>query len=233
MRIFAATALLLATAIAGCGYEAPLPDGTLAPSGIDGVWVAGEILPAKQGFVVEGEVENRRGSALVLQPDACGHALVAVLQHTSQRLDGRRWASPSVQALKDLVLARQIKEDQRREVALTAAAPCEPRSAPVTLAPGQELHQRWTVKRSVLLDEFGIVHAKVVVRVTEPGDRFPSGAQGPLLGIVDWPARRPRTSPAEHFDRLLDDPGSTTSSPASRPRPGRAGRSTSRATASR
>jgi hypothetical protein len=205
MRIVAALALL--AVVAGCGADAPLPERTLVPSEANGVRVSAVVRAAERGFVVEAEVENHRDDALVLQPDGCGDALTAVLKRGKERPQGRGWPSRSVTRLKGFVLQSQADEDHHEQAALEADGPCEPRSHPVTLAPGTRLHRRWTVTGSALLDALGARQAKLSVSVTEPGRAFPTGsAEGSLGGVVDWPARRARMSPAEEFDRLLEEP---------------------------
>jgi hypothetical protein len=162
------------------------------------------VKPAARGFAVVARIENRRDQPLQLQPDACGHPASAVLMRTAAQERGRRWPR-SVQRVKDFVLERQTADD-RRPAALQPAGDCEPRSAPVEIAPGKALVQRWSVKRSPLLDEIGARHARVKVEVNELGHRRASaGSEGSLIGLVEWPARTHRTSAAEHFDRLLAD----------------------------
>ena len=205
MRLFAATALAC-LAVAGCGYEPTPQDGTLIPSDINGLAVSAKVSDTAKGFTVDARIENRRERPLLLEPDACGRAASAVLVRAAAQERGRTW-SRSVQRVKGYVLERQTEEDRQRAPIVPAGRGCEPTSVPVAVAPGQVLKQRWIVERSPLLDEIGARHARVEVEVTEVGHRRPTaGAEGWLVGVVDWPARTHRTSAAEHFDRLLADP---------------------------
>jgi hypothetical protein len=203
-----AAVLLLALVAAGCGGDRPPPPrAQLIPSEVDGVRVSATVERAARGFVIAAEVQNRRDSSVALEPDPCGHAAAATIVWTGSPARGRTWDSRSVQRLKALLLERQTREDEAPPEALQADGGCEPRSAPVTLGAGEAVRERWTVRRSALLDEVGAAHAKVSVDVTEPGRHFPTaGAAGPLTGLVAWPATRRPVSAAQDFDRLLADP---------------------------
>ena len=199
----AATLGVLKLMVGGAG--ATLPDGRLVPTAIGGIAVEAKLSPAKRGFVVDATFSNRRDRRLLLEPDACGQAGTAMLRRADGLQNGREW-SGSVQALKVFVLKQQVTEDREPE-SIPPSGRCEPATVPIALEPGQQVKRRWKVKRSVLLDEVGALHARIEIDVREAGRRIASGStRGSVAPAVDWPVRRHRTSTAEHFDRLLADP---------------------------
>ncbi len=115
----------------------------------DGLAVEGQVTSTGSSIAVDVVVRNDREEPIHLVPDQCGRVVDVELERTEFLPEGKRWEG-SVQAVKDLVLRDQEFHDRpdsfapRRVGDSSSTVPdCVRPELLVTLAPGDEIAERW------------------------------------------------------------------------------------------
>ena len=228
-----ATVVLSATLVlSACS---PAPEPVAVASAHDGLAVEGHVTSTGSSIAVDVVVRNERDEPIHLVPDQCGRVVDVELERTEFLPEGKRWEG-SVQAVKDLVLRDQEFLDRpdsfapRRVGDASSTVPdCVRPELLVTLAPGDEIAERWELPfhfayalRTLGSDDTMVTLEALEARdpsVLEFLDILPAStedahregrvvrAELPLAEVLQREATNPDEGPTygELFDRLIAD----------------------------
>ena len=213
----------------------PAPEPVAVAGEHDGLTVEGQVTSTGGSIAVDVVVRNNREEPIHLVPDQCGRVVDAELERTEFLPEGKRWEG-SVQAVKDLVLRDQEFLDRpdsfapRRVGDASSTVPdCVRPQLLVTLAPGDEIAERWELpfQSAYALRTLGSDETMVTLEALEARDPselefldiLPAStedahregrvvrAELPLAEVLQREATNPEEGPSygELFDRLIAD----------------------------
>jgi Protein of unknown function (DUF4241) len=224
-----------AALIVVAGACSPAPEPVAIAGEHDGLAVNGQVTSTGSAIAVDVFVRNDREEPVHLVPDQCGRVVDVELERTAFLPAGKQWDG-SVQAVKDLVLRDQEFLDRpdsfapRRVGDSSSAVPdCVRPELLVTLAPGDEIAERWELpfQSAYALRALGSDDTMVTLEALEardptelefldilPASSEASNREGrvvraelPLADVLQREATDPDEGPSygELFDRLIAD----------------------------
>jgi hypothetical protein len=174
--------------------SAELPSAAASPTGLvaerDGLVLEAELQATTTELIAEIVVRNERAGVLHLVSDQCGHVAEVMLVRTVLEPEGRRWRG-SIQAAKELILRDQVSRQRpdrfhppRPPADAGPEAFCPRPEAPIALAPGEELAERWTLPRlfASALDKVGSEGSAIRVEIVEAR----SADELEFLNVLSW-----------------------------------------------